>query len=411
MNARRLFAAVRDLDPPGGGAERSLAALLNGIATPGPTLETAPAFVPMSPAADAPTHPAWTVRAFASHDRGDPIGLLEPEVDFKTTDLRIEGFWSKVAWGLRERRGEQRRRKWAHDRHIGRRSPQFAARVGSWLDKHEYAGGIGLTQLEWAPGAAQAFTARGMPYVMFVRDDTVFRLEERFRPVMEGAALVCAAGEGLLGDIRSRFAIQQGHSVPLPIDFGGRFGSMDDVNKLRTQEQSKRPDRAPPTIGIMVVTPEKGLRMYQRLLPKLLERWPEAEVHIAGGSVYPQELAHHSNARVVGHVDAATFFAGIDLHLILFETTGSWGRVIGEAGLFGVPSVTSDVGSQKEALGEGGILVADGHDADAVIDALRAVYDDRERYGALAREHTRMVDHRRSGAAFRSGLEGLFEDR
>lgn len=411
MNARRLFAAVRDLDPPGGGAERSLAALLNGIGAPGPTLETAPAFVPMSPAADAPTHPAWTVRAFASHDRGDPIGLLEPEVDFKTTDLRIEGFWSKVAWGLRERRGEQRRRKWAHGRHIGRRSPQFAARVGSWLDEHEYAGGIGLTQLEWAPGAAQAFTARGMPYVMFVRDDTVFRLEERFRPVMEGAALVCAAGEGLLGDIRSRFAIQQGHSVPLPIDFGGRFGSMDDVNKLRTQEQAKRPDRAPPTIGIMVVTPEKGLRMYQRLLPKLLERWPEAEVHIAGGSVYPQELAHHPNARVVGHVDAATFFAGIDLHLILFETTGSWGRVIGEAGLFGVPSVTSDVGSQKEALGEGGILVDDGHDADAVIDALRAVYDDRERYGAYAQEHTRMVDHRRSVAAFRSGLEGLFGDR
>ena len=411
MSTRRLFAAVRDLDPPGGGAERSLAALLNGIAAPGPTLETAPAFVPMSPAADAPTHPAWTVSAFASQDRGEPIGLLEPEVNFATTDLPIEGFWSKVAWGLRERRGEQRRRKWAHDRHIGRRSPQFAARVGSWLDKHEHAGGIGLTQLEWAPGAAQAFTARGMPYIMFVRDDTVFRLEERFRPVMEGAALVCAAGEGLLSDIRSRFAIQKGHSVPLPIDFGGRFGSMDDVNALRSAEQAKRPDGAPPTIGIMVVTPEKGLRMYQRLLPRLFERWPEAEVHIAGGSAYPQELAHHPNARVVGYVDAATFFAGIDLHLILFETTGSWGRVIGEAGLFGVPSVTSDVGSQKEALGEGGILVEDGHDADAVIEALRAVYEDRERYGALARKHTQMVDHRRSVAAFRSGLEELFEGR
>ena len=304
-----------------------------------------------------------------------------------------------------------RRRKWAHNRHIGRRSPQFAARVGAWLDKHEHAGGIGLTQLEWAPGAAEAFTARGMPYIMFVRDDTVFRLEERFRPVMEGAALVCAAGEGLLTDIRSRFAIQRGHSVPLPIDFSGRFGSMDDVNALRLAEQAKRPDDAPPTIGIMVVTPEKGLRMYQRLLPRLLKLWPEAEVHIAGGTSYPQELAHHPNARVLGHVDAATFFASIDLHLILFETTGSWGRVIGEAGLFGVPSVTSDVGSQKEALGEGGILVDDGHDTDAVIEALKTVYDDRERYGTLAREHTRMVDHRRSVAAFRSGLEGLFEDR
>ena len=410
MGIRRLFAAVRDLDPPGGGAERSLAALLNGIASAGPTLETAPTFVPMTPAEETPTHPAWTVRAFASKDRGEPIGLLEPEVEFTTTDLPIEGFWSKVAWGLRERKGSMRRRRWPHDRHIARRSAQFAARVGSWLDEEEHAGGIGLTQLEWAPGAAQAFSARGMPYVMFVRDDAVFRLEERFRPVMEGAALVCAAGEGLLNDIRSRFNIQRGHSVPLPIDFGGRFGSMDDVNALRSAEQAKRPEGAPPTIGVMVVTPEKGLQMYQRLLPRLHERWPEAEVHIAGGSTYPQQLAHHPNARVLGHVDAATFFAGIDLHLILFETTGSWGRVIGEAGLFGVPSVTSDVGSQKEALGEGGILVDDGHDADAVINALRAVYDDRERYGALAREHTRMVDHRRSVAAFRSGLESLLEE-
>ena len=409
MSTRRLFAAVRDLDPPGGGAERSLAALLNGLAAPGPTLETAPAYTPMMPAEEAQTHPAWSVHAFASQDRGEPIGLLDPGVSIASTDLPIEGFWSKVAWGLRERGGERRRRKWAHDRHIARRSAQFAKHVGAWLDGMDHDGGIGLTQLEWAPGAAQAFRSRSMPYIMFVRDDTVFRLEERFRPVMEGAALICAAGEGLLGDIQSRFTVQRAHSVPLPVDFGGRFESMDKVRALRTEVQSKRGKNAPPVIGIMVVTPEKGLRMYQHLLPKLLKRWPEAEVHIAGGSVYPQELAHHPNARILGHVDAASFFAGIDVHLILFETTGSWGRVIGEAGLFGVPSVTSDVGSQREALGEGGILVPDGHDAEAVIGALQAVYADRERYGELAHQHTKMVDHRRSVAAFRSGIEGLLD--
>jgi hypothetical protein len=38
---------------------------------------------------------------------------------------------------------------------------------------------------------------------------------------------------------------------------------------------------------------------------------------------------------------------------------------------------------------------------------LRAVYDDRERYGALAREHTQMVDHRRSVAAYRTGVEDV----
>ena len=410
MSTRRLFAAVRDLDPPGGGAERSLATLLNGIAVPGPTLETAPTFVPMMSSEDVATHPAWVVSAFASRDRGNPIGLLESEVKLETTDLPIEGFWSKVAWALRERKGELRRRKWALDRHIGKRSSQFAAQVGSWLDKQDLEGGIGLTQLDWAPGAAEAFASRGMPYVMFVRDDKPFLLGERFRPVMEGAALVCAAGEGLLADIESRFSIQKGHNVPLPIDFDRRFGSMDEVYALRSAEQAKRPVGSPPIIGIMGVVPEKGFRMYQRILLRLIEQWPEAEVLIAGDNTYSQELAHHSNARVLGYIDAAEFFSKIDIHLILFERTGTWGRVIGEAGLFGVPTVTSDVGSQKEALGEGGILVDDGHDTDAVIDALKAVYENRENYGALAREHTQMVDHRRSVAAFRSGLEDLFSE-
>ena len=86
MSTRRLFAAVRDLDPPGGGAERSLATLLNGIAVPGPTLETAPTFVPMLSSEAAATHPAWVVSAFASSDRGNPIGLLESEVKLETTE-------------------------------------------------------------------------------------------------------------------------------------------------------------------------------------------------------------------------------------------------------------------------------------------------------------------------------------
>ena len=111
--------------------------------------------------------------------------------------------------------------QWALDRHM--ESVPNAAQVGSWLDKHDLEGGIGLTQLDWAPGAAEAFASRGIPYVMFVRDDK-FPPRGTISSSMEGAALVCAAGEGLLSDIESRFSIQQGHSVPLPIDFSRRFG-------------------------------------------------------------------------------------------------------------------------------------------------------------------------------------------
>ena len=121
----------------------------------------------------------------------------------------------------------------------------------------DHAGGIGLTQLEWAPGAAQAFRSRSVPYIMFVRDDTVFRLEERFRPVMEGAALICAAGEGLLGDIQSRFTVQRAHSVPLPLTLEGASEHGQGACVARRSSIKAWKER-PSVIGIMVVTPERA---------------------------------------------------------------------------------------------------------------------------------------------------------
>ena len=38
-------------------------------------------------------------------------------------------------------------------------------------------------------------------------------------------------------------------------------------------------------------------------------------------------------------------------YILITETTGSWGRVINEAGVFGVPTVTCSIGSQPEAVG------------------------------------------------------------
>jgi len=44
-----LIAAVRDLDPPAGGAEMSLATLLKGVGVPGPLADVAPEYVPLEP--------------------------------------------------------------------------------------------------------------------------------------------------------------------------------------------------------------------------------------------------------------------------------------------------------------------------------------------------------------------------
>ncbi|MGB1462456.1 MAG: hypothetical protein ACPG8Q_02885, partial [Candidatus Poseidoniaceae archaeon] len=272
---RRLLVAVRDLDPPGGGAERSLAALINGLARPGPVASTAPEFLPAVPAETVESHGAWEVHTLSSNSRGVTTDLLDKGVKVERLALPIEGPWSRVAWALRERRGSRRPRHWAHRRHLARRNKQFEAEVGQWLSTT--GPGIGLTQLDWAPGAASAFQAAGLPWMVFVRDEIVFRFPSLYRPAIEGAALVCAAGEGLLSQIEGAFSLRAKVNVPLPIDFGGRFGPLEEVRARVATARRDKPDEARPRISVVGVTPEKGLATYHRLLPRMAEVWPEAE--------------------------------------------------------------------------------------------------------------------------------------
>ena len=102
-------------------------------------------------------------------------------------------------------------------------------------------------------------------------------------------------------------------------------------------------------------------------------------------------------------------FSRCDVHLLTVASTGSWGRVINEAGLFKIPSVSVAIGSQPEAVGDGGIVVSSQATLDDWVLALRSVYDDRERLGELARRHAGIVDHRRSIAAFRSVIKEFSE--
>ena len=85
------------------------------------------------------------------------------------------------------------------------------------------------------------------------------------------------------------------------------------------------------------------------------------------------------------------------------------GRVINEAGLFGVPSVTIDIGSQPEAVGDGGIVVAKDGSLDDWVTAIKDTYENREEYGAKAKEHADVVAHRRSIAMFRSAIRDVLE--
>ena len=411
-----LIAAVRDLDPPAGGAEMSLATLLKGVGVPGPLADVAPEYVPLEPGrdiADSMLTQGWSVSALQSGARGAPTELTEDSPIARwALDLPVEDLWSGLAWRLSEKSGQPR--KSLQRRHLRKTNVGFAKAIDSHIStimssrRGADTPVVGVTQLHWSAGAAQRFSAHGIPYVVFVRDELQFRHPGIYRASLEAAAAVCCAGAGLGEQVAETFDVKAVRNVRLPVDFAGRFGSSDGVNEMREKGMTARSedgDLDVARIAIVGVTPEKGAEFYTRLLPRLAESWPEARVDVHGGGSYAEALGKFSNTTWHGHTPVEEVFSRCDVHLLTVASTGSWGRVVNEAGLFGVPTVSVATGSQPEAVGEGGIVVSADSGLDDWVSALKQAHADRDSLGEKAREHCGIVDHRRSIAAFRSVLD------
>lgn len=411
----RVLAAIRDLDPPAGGAEMSLATLLKGISEKGPYSEDAPEYTPLQPSEDTGGVDGWSVKIFQSSDRGEVTPLtMESKLERDVCTFAVEDIWSGLAWRLRNKSsgrpnvGFQRR----HLRGVNRKfsrwlESQLEVEVNAAKDAGEQL--IGITQLHWSAGAARAFNKFGIPYLVFVRDELQFDHPLLYKSSLENAIAVCGAGHGLLEQIRGVFSLRKGAHVPLPVDYAQRFGTTDDVAQLREAGLAARTDSEIPRIAIIGVTPEKGYGFYQRLLPFVAKAWPQAHFDIYGGGGYVDGLADHENATCHGHTPVGEVFSNCDVHLLTVRSTGSWGRVINEAGLFGVPSVSIDIGAQPEAVGDGGVVVASDGDLQAWCEALKLCYTNRADLGEKAREHAKVIDHRRSIAMFRSVIRDALE--
>ena len=409
----RILAAVRDLDPPAGGAEMSLATLLKGVVFEGPYIEDAPDYTPLEGEDSGGDSNGWSVKVFQSSMRGDVTDLtLDGGLEREVCNIPVEDLWSGLSWRLRNKK-TGRNQSWFEQRHLLKSSRVFAKWLGPLLAAEKVRAEengdllLGVTQLHWSVGAARAFTAAGIPYLAFVRDELQFNHPRVYRESLEGAAAVCGAGLGLLKQIHGVFNLQYGEHVPLPVNYAERFGSAEDVSQRRLAGLTARVERndgAVPRIAVVGVTPEKGFEFYNRLLPHMQEVWPDAHVDVYGGGSYAEALGEFDNATWRGHTSVEDVFSSCDVHVLTVASTGSWGRVINEAGLFGVPSVTIDIGSQPEAVGDGGIVVPRDGDLDAWVKAIKDTYENREEFGAKAKAHAGVVDHRRSIAMFRSAI-------
>ena len=414
----RILAALRDLDPPAGGAEMSLATHLKGVMCEGPDIEDAPDYTPLEAVEEEQGMSGWSVKVFQSSSRGDVTDLtIDSGLERDVCNHPVEDLWSGLAWRLRSRRtgkqhsGLQRKHLSKSNRAFAKwLAPLLAAEVNAAKSSGDVL--LGVTQLHWSAGAAKAFQDAGIPYLAFVRDELQFNHSGLYRDSLEGAAAVCGAGQGLLKQIRGVFNIHYGAHVPLPVNYAERFGTVEDVSQRRLAGLTARVERndgGVPRIAIVGVTPEKGFEFYKRFLPHLQEAWPDAQVDVYGGGAYAEALGEFSNTTWRGHTSVEDVFSNCDVHVLTVESTGSWGRVINEAGLFGVPSVTVDIGSQPEAVGDGGIVVAKDGGLDDWVAAIKDTYENREEYGAKAKEHADVVDHRRSIAMFRSAIRDVLE--
>ena len=291
----RILTAVRDLDPPAGGAEMSLATLLKGVTRDGPYIENAPDYTPLEKDLDEIESNGWSVKVFQSSNRGDVTDLTKASgLERAVCNHPVEDLWSGLAWRLRGRRtgkqhsGLQRKHLSKSNRAFAKwLAPLLAAEVIEAKNSGDVL--LGVTQLHWSAGAAKAFTDAGIPYLAFVRDELQFNHPGLYRGSLEGAAAVCGAGQGLLKQIRGVFNIHYGAHVPLPVNYAERFGTDEDVSQRRLAGLTARVERndgGVPRIAIVGVTPEKGFEFYKRFLPHLQEAWSDAQVDVYGGGAY-----------------------------------------------------------------------------------------------------------------------------
>jgi len=396
----RLLVAVRDLDPPSGGAEKSLSTLLLGLEDKNKTRID------------------WNVKVYQSKDRGQTSNIFSnSSIDFEMSHIKIEDIYSSLAWKFRNKH-TQRSSNFLRKVHLKKKNNLFSKWLNSQfilekkLASENEISLLGVTQLDWSAGAASSFIQANIPYVTFVRDEVCFEHPELFRSCLENADSVIVAGKGLANQIEEKFSVKSISVVHLPINFEKIYPLENLEQKLKDAQTFRFENNLTnPRIGVVGMVPEKGFQFYNdQFIPKLKEMWPEATLHVYGGGIYAKKLAKHSNTFDEGFQNQENIFPYCDIHMFRLDRVGSWGRVINEAGYFYSPSISIDIGAQSEAVGKGGGVMPYDSSPEEWINKIKEIYKNSEKYGKLAYDHRLIVDYKNSINEFITLIDGVLND-
>jgi glycosyltransferase involved in cell wall biosynthesis len=184
----------------------------------------------------------------------------------------------------------------------------------------------------------------------------------------------------------------------------------------------------PQTIGMAAhLTPWKGHLRFLDLFATLRAELPELRARIAGGSIYRtaghDEFAHRVRSEIdrrglgdacslepVAHSDMPAWLASLHLLVHCPLRPEPFGRALAEALAVGVPVVSASGGGAPEVLGDAGLLVTPGDDAQLRRSVERLLRDPEQR-AALASpgpaRAARLFDQEERAAAVTRDLVAL----
>lgn len=157
-----------------------------------------------------------------------------------------------------------------------------------------------------------------------------------------------------------------------------------DLNRYRTTKRDRR------YITFINPIPEKGVDVaiqIARCLPQERFLFVKGKWDYGNSSVEAslKQISTLDNVEVWDHQqDMRSVYAETDILLVPSQFTETFGRVILEAQINGIPIVAAKVGGIPYTLGQGGILVEPKNEPQGYVDALRRLRTDENLYTQLS---------------------------
>ena len=273
-------------------------------------------------------------------------------------------------------------------------SPTTLLRLRAQITRSDVVVACGSTTL---PASVIAGTGVGRPIIYQNIGDPLFWAGThgrrfRVRRMLRRVAAVAALSDGSARTLVRHFGVPQSRVRVIPnARSSAVYRPATEREKAAARADLGIPEGQPTVVMIAALSSEKRVDVAIEAVARVRK---DVRLLVAGEGPQLRQLERHARDLAPGRVtflgsrgDIPHLLAAADAVLLTSSSEGLPGVLI-EAGLSGLPVVSTDVGYVRDIVidGETGLLVPPG-DVDGLALAVEAALADRERLGAAARAH------------------------